>query len=270
MFRRVLTVLVLAAVLLPAAAVGPREEETEAQACTFTLGFGVLRNMIIAQYGDIVGQCLENEWHNPTNGDGLQQTTGGLMVWRKCDNWTAFTNGSTTWLNGPGGLAVRPNAGPLLPFEAASCPGQPVAPPPAPPAPPPPPPPGPTSTPIPGNAKPTISIRVSEDRPRQDEEFVIRLEATDDNGVQSMWWWATSTDDNDLRDTETQDCEGATPCIETWTVSTDDEGEIILHAQSRDTNGQLSDEVTREIRVREREDTPTPTPTRTPTRTPTP
>jgi hypothetical protein len=31
------------------------------------------------------------------------------MVWRKADNWTAFTNGHRTWVNGPFGVMERPN-----------------------------------------------------------------------------------------------------------------------------------------------------------------
>src|SRR6184192_1734166 len=81
--------------------------------CTFTLGFKTLHDMI----PDTVGACREDEWHNAVNGDGLQQTTGGLLVWRKCDNWTAFTNGSITWLNGPCGLQTRPNEGPFYAWE---------------------------------------------------------------------------------------------------------------------------------------------------------
>jgi beta propeller repeat protein len=81
--------------------------------CEFTLGFKLLRDLIPG----IVGACLENEWHNAENGDGLQQTTGGLLVWRKADNWTAFTNGSITWLNGPCGLQTRPNTGPFYNWE---------------------------------------------------------------------------------------------------------------------------------------------------------
>jgi hypothetical protein len=73
--------------------------------CEFKLGFKTLRDMIPTQ----VGNCVTNEMHNPVNGDALQITTGGLMAWRKADNWTAFTNGSITWLNGPCGLQSRPN-----------------------------------------------------------------------------------------------------------------------------------------------------------------
>jgi len=31
------------------------------------------------------------------------------MAWRKADNWTAFTNGAMTWINGPVGVQSRPN-----------------------------------------------------------------------------------------------------------------------------------------------------------------
>jgi beta propeller repeat protein len=81
--------------------------------CGFQLGFKLLRDQISSTVGD----CLENEWHNAENGDALQRTTGGLMVWRKADNWTAFTNGSITWLNGPCGLQTRPNQGPFFAWE---------------------------------------------------------------------------------------------------------------------------------------------------------
>jgi hypothetical protein len=70
----------------------------------FRLGFATLASLI----PNVVGQPLENE-HYGANGDSLQQTTTGLMVWRKADNWTAFTNGSTTWINGPFGLQSRLN-----------------------------------------------------------------------------------------------------------------------------------------------------------------
>ena len=73
--------------------------------CQFVLGFKTLRDLI---GNEIVGECLENEHHNAI-GDSVQQTTGGLLVWRKADNWTAFTDGYRTWLNGPNGLVQRLN-----------------------------------------------------------------------------------------------------------------------------------------------------------------
>jgi hypothetical protein len=77
-----------------------------AQTCQFVLGFATLASLIPQN----VGQCLENEHHNPTNGDALQTTTGGLLVWRKADNFTAFTDGFRTWVNGPFGLQMRLNS----------------------------------------------------------------------------------------------------------------------------------------------------------------
>src|SRR5207253_6081631 len=57
--------------------------------CAFTLGFAALQNQIPT----VVGGCKVNEHHNPANGDALQETSGGLLVWRKADNFTAFTDG---------------------------------------------------------------------------------------------------------------------------------------------------------------------------------
>ena len=73
--------------------------------CQFVLGFKTVHDFIPT----IVGSCTDDEGHNPQNGDALQHTTGGLLVWRKADNWTAFTDGYHTWINGPNGLAERLN-----------------------------------------------------------------------------------------------------------------------------------------------------------------
>jgi len=73
-------------------------------AAEFKLGFEALADQI----PDVVGRPLEEEHYAP-NGDSLQQTNTGLMVWRKADNWTAFTNGTTTWINGPYGIQTRLN-----------------------------------------------------------------------------------------------------------------------------------------------------------------
>ena len=71
----------------------------------FRLGFAALASQIPG----IVGRPLENEWINPLTGDAMQRTSRGLLVWRKADNSTAFTDGTTTWLIGPFGLQRRPN-----------------------------------------------------------------------------------------------------------------------------------------------------------------
>ncbi|MHB0869421.1 MAG: hypothetical protein ACYC5J_08205 [Chloroflexota bacterium] len=70
----------------------------------FQMGFRLLADQIPG----LVGDPLENERHG-ANGDALQQTTRGLMVWRKADNWTAFTDGSRSWVNGPYGAQERGN-----------------------------------------------------------------------------------------------------------------------------------------------------------------
>ena len=78
--------------------------------CQFILGFATLKALIDAAEGpEKVGNCLENERFNPQNGEARQHTTGGLLVWRKADNWTAFTDGYRTWANGPYGLQTRLN-----------------------------------------------------------------------------------------------------------------------------------------------------------------
>jgi hypothetical protein len=85
-------------------------QSANAAPCSFALGFKSLHDLIPEQ----VGACLVDEHHNPTNGDGLQETAGptgagGLLVWRKADNWTAFTDGYHTWINGAFGLERRLN-----------------------------------------------------------------------------------------------------------------------------------------------------------------
>jgi len=72
--------------------------------CQFTLGFKTLHDL---DPGD-VGNCTGNQtW--AANGDATQPTDRGLLTWRKADNYTAFTNGTWTWVNGPFGLQRRLN-----------------------------------------------------------------------------------------------------------------------------------------------------------------
>lgn len=83
----------------------PAGPAAASQHCRFVLGFHTLHEMI----PNIVGECVTNQVHNPENGDALQYTTNGMLVWRKSDNFTAFTNGYRTWVNGPFGLQTRLN-----------------------------------------------------------------------------------------------------------------------------------------------------------------
>ena len=82
----------------------------QAADCEYRLGFKTLRDLIGHH---IVGECLENEHYNAI-GDSNQQSTGGLMAWRKADNWTAFTDGYRTWINGPNGLVQAFEYGTVL------------------------------------------------------------------------------------------------------------------------------------------------------------
>ena len=77
--------------------------------CEFILGFATLKAALDEVEGpQKVGACLENQ-RFAANGNAEQRTTGGLLVWRKQDNFTAFTDGYRTWVNGPQGLQVRLN-----------------------------------------------------------------------------------------------------------------------------------------------------------------
>jgi len=73
--------------------------------CRFVLGFKALHDLLPT----VVGGCVDDESHNTQNGDGLQHSKNGLLVWRKADNVAAFTDGYHTWVNGPKGLQERLN-----------------------------------------------------------------------------------------------------------------------------------------------------------------
>jgi hypothetical protein len=261
----VITISTLALTGAMAFAGRPAPAEAQPANCAFQLGFRTLHDMI----PDVVGDCIENEWHNAENGDGLQRTTRGLMVWRKFDNWTAFTNGYMTWINGPVGLQARLNterfpwegtaAVPSVPSSSGTgeatggaAGGGTTA-----------------ATPTTSNNPPELDLHLSDDTVDQNATFQLRLTATDDDGVDAMWWWATSTSDQSLRDTHIVDCRGASPCRQTFDLSTNDTGTITFHAVARDMAGNTRDELDDDLRVRSVSATATPTPTAAPTATPT-
>ncbi len=103
--RRRLSALIIAGLLVLLAA-----PTAAASDCEFVLGFATLKSLVDAAEGpDRVGACVDNEQYHPDSGESLQETTGGQLIWRKADNWTAFTDGSHTWINGPLGIQSRPN-----------------------------------------------------------------------------------------------------------------------------------------------------------------
>jgi hypothetical protein len=97
--RRVVALLALAGVL---GAVPPAGAAPPAAPCQLTEGFKTLGEILPE-----VGECLEDAHVEATTGHTLQRTTGGLLVWRPVGNWTGFTDGSRTWVNGPFGLQQR-------------------------------------------------------------------------------------------------------------------------------------------------------------------
>ncbi|MGH2371242.1 MAG: hypothetical protein ACRDI2_23960, partial [Chloroflexota bacterium] len=78
--------------------------QAQGAGCQYVLGFLALYQQI----PEVMGECLEDETPAP-NGDSLQRTANGLAVYRKADNWTAFTDGYRTWVNGPNGIQQRLN-----------------------------------------------------------------------------------------------------------------------------------------------------------------
>lgn len=116
--RYAVTMLALVSLFVPAAPALAAGLPAPSANCHFVLGFKALHDAI----SNVVGNCTSEEQHNADNGDGLQPTTGansagGLLVWRKADNWTAYTDGFHTWINGPNGLQERLNSQ-RFPWEA--------------------------------------------------------------------------------------------------------------------------------------------------------
>ncbi len=73
----------------------------------FQRGFKALADQIPT----VVGVPVEEEHLDQASGNMIQRTTRGLMVWRKADNWTGFTDGSRTWFVVPDGVQARANDG---------------------------------------------------------------------------------------------------------------------------------------------------------------
>lgn len=95
---RLAALLGLAALLLAA-------QPLAAQDCSFQLGFKALRDLI----PDVVGECLENEHHDPVTGLTQQATSNGRLTWRKADNWTGFSDHWRTWVRVSAGVQQWPN-----------------------------------------------------------------------------------------------------------------------------------------------------------------
>ncbi len=187
MKRLLLVLLLAAAAMLAVGGVALAQVKPE-----FRFGFKALADQIPS----VVGDPLEDE-HGTANGDVIQRTTNGLMVWRKADRWTTFTNGGITWILGPFGLQSRAN-GDLFPWEQPSAGPEPVpqpvaepvpaAPTPIPTAPPAPTPVPPTPTPVPlGSYSPDVKAMDDESGGRgvMIKEFLAGI----DQEWARVWGW---------------------------------------------------------------------------------
>ncbi|MDP2660956.1 MAG: glycoside hydrolase family 2 TIM barrel-domain containing protein [Dehalococcoidia bacterium] len=84
-------------------------ESSASGACQISLGFAFLRDTVNqAEGADTVGTCLEDIRYG-AGGNSMQLTGNGLLAWSGSTNWTGFTDGETTWVNGPYGLEKRSN-----------------------------------------------------------------------------------------------------------------------------------------------------------------
>src|SRR5436309_2678830 len=72
--------------------------------------------------------------------------------------------------------------------------------------------------------RPEIDLNLSHTEVDPGETFTFHVQARSPRGVGSVWWWATSTDDDNLADTHPFDCGGATLCRKSYSVSTQDRG----------------------------------------------
>ena len=74
--------------------------------CRIVLGFSTLEALIGRA---VVGECREDERHDPVWSVAVQRTSGGLFAFRRADGTLAFTDGHRTWLLSAAGLQRRLN-----------------------------------------------------------------------------------------------------------------------------------------------------------------
>ena len=109
---------------------------------------------------------------------------------------------------------------------------------------------------------PKLSLKLPDEEVEVGETFKITIEASHDDGIETMWWWASKTDDGFLEETHILDCANATRCRKSFYVSSVDRGETYIHAQARNGFGVLSAERKEKITI-EKGKSATATPTGT-------
>lgn len=79
--------------------------------CAFAPRFVGLRETI----PDVVGTCLTDVRYDSVSGDAAQLTSNGILLWRRADDSTLFSDGLSVWLDDPAKPAPHPLAEALLP-----------------------------------------------------------------------------------------------------------------------------------------------------------
>jgi hypothetical protein len=98
-FRRVLGLIAILGLLAI-----PGVAQASAAPCRVAATFGGLQQLVPS-----IGQCLGDS-ARAGNGDVVQPTSGGLLVFRQSTATPAFTDGYHTWVIGPQGLQERLNS----------------------------------------------------------------------------------------------------------------------------------------------------------------
>ena len=104
---------VAVAALLPTTAGAALASERSADDCLLGKAPPLLPQMLalVAILGQTTGEPLECVRANPDNGDLLQQTSTGLLIYRTVTGAAVFTNGWTHWAVTPNGLVTWSGSG---------------------------------------------------------------------------------------------------------------------------------------------------------------
>ena len=174
-----------------------------------------------------------------------------------------YNPSNVNWINRPGDLPNTNFTGAFEPGTGAVQPGtgQPSGGTTQPPA-------GPTNTPAPAGtatatptaaAATTVEIQLDDNLIDPGQKVRVTVIARNSSGVEWIEWAGNDTDDPILDDNHRYDgCDKQTQCASVWEVTPAKSGRHELRARARDTNGERSEWVVTELRVR---DGPTPTPT---------
>lgn len=95
--------------------------------------------------------------------------------------------------------------------------------------------------------KPRVEVTATAEKVDTSEAFTVILRASDGDGLDKIWWWASEAADPDLRKTREISCKGNTECTHAWEVSTTRTGKIVIQARARDKLGNQSDTATFEM-----------------------